>query len=257
MGNDKNNGYIQVIERAITILDLFTEQNSEWRFSDLVTASGLNKSTVFNIVNTLKGYHMLEQDDETKKYRLGVHLIYLGNTASKSLRIIRIAEPFMLAIRSEINETVQLARLDGMFTVYLAKVECAQPIQTYSVVGDALPAYATGLGRAILAYKNDIYIDKYFPEQLKPFTSYTITSRDALKQALAEVRKAGIACDRREFSEDLICFAAPVFAADGTAVYSISVSTPMYRMTEEKESRIIALLKEKAMEISRCLGYAG
>ena len=52
MGNDKNNGYIQVIERAITILDLFTEQNSEWRFSDLVTASGLNKSTVFNIVNT-------------------------------------------------------------------------------------------------------------------------------------------------------------------------------------------------------------
>ena len=149
-----NTSRIQVLERATKILDLFSTEHMEWRFRDIVSESGLNKSTVFNIVNTLRELNLLEQDEETKKYRLGRQLLRYGEVAKKSVQIVKIAQPYMIQIRDVLNETVQLARLDGSNTIYLEKAESIQSVQTYSMMGAAIPAYATGLGKAMLAYQD-------------------------------------------------------------------------------------------------------
>ena len=250
-----NTSRIQVLERATQILDLFSIEHTEWRFSNIVEATGLHKSTVFNIVNTLREMNLLEQDEDTKKYRLGRQLLRYGEVAKKSVQIVRIAQPYMMQMRDTLNETVQLAKLDKNNTVYLDKAESIQSVQTYSMMGTAIPAHATGLGKAMLAYKEESYIDDYFSEPFEKFTENTLESKEKLKQHLKEIREAGIACDQEEFSMGLVCYACPIFDHKGKVAYAISVSTPTYRMTPEKERAIQAELKEKARIISRHLGY--
>ena len=93
MGKDNMPGRIQVLDRAALLLDLFTPERPELRFSDMVTESGLNKSTVFNIADTLRQLGFLEQDADSRKYRLGPQFLRLGEIAHRSLEIVKIAEP--------------------------------------------------------------------------------------------------------------------------------------------------------------------
>lgn len=229
----------------------------ELRFKEIVEATGLNKSTAFNLISTMEYWGFLEQDETTKAYRLGTHLMRLGEIARKSVAIIDLARPYMEKLRDEVNETVQLARLQGAFTVYLEKVESDQPIKTYSQRGDMLPAYATGLGKAMLAYKGEDYVLQHFSGSLKRFTGSTIGSGEQLLEALREIRREGISKDDGEYIDDLVCYAAPIFDYRGRVEYAISVSVPSYRLSGEKEEAIQRGIRQKAGLISRELGYMG
>lgn len=255
MGIKENTGKIQSIERAVLILDQFTVRTPELRFTEIVEGTGLNKSTAFNLISTLVSLGILEQDPGTKNYRLGVHLMKLGEIAKKSIKIIDIARPFMTELRNKIDETVQLAKLENGFAVYLEKIECFQPIKTNSERGDAFPAHATGLGQALLAYQDIKYIEKYIPEYPKRYTAHTIGSRTELMAKIAEIPKRGFAIDNGEFIEDLICYAAPVFDHRGKVRYAISVSVPSYRLTEDQAEKLQKEIVTAAHRISRELGY--
>ena len=254
MGKAADGSRIQVLDRVAALLSLFTPERPELRFSDMVAESGLNKSTVFNIADSLRQLGFLEQDEHTRKYRLGHQFLRYGEIAGRSVEIARIAQPYMVQIRDAVNETVQLAKLQGDRTIYLHKVECLQSVQTFSMTGADNPAHATGLGKAMLAYRDNQYIDTHFPEELPRLTNYTLCSRNALKEALVRIRQEGIAYDREEYSLGLTCIACPIFDQKGTAAYAISVSSPTYRLNPEKTKLICAQLKEKAEEISRQLG---
>ena len=248
-------GRIQAIERMVGILDLFTVDHPELRFKEIVSDSGLNKSTAFNLVNTMEQLGLLEQDEITKAYRLGTHLLRLGEIAKKSITVIDVAKPFMTDLRDKVNETVQLARLENGLTIYLDKVESFQPIKTHSERGDAIPAYATGLGKVLLAFESEEYIEKYIPEFTKRFTDSTVGSRAELKRRLQKIKEEGFATDNGEYINDLICYAAPIFDYRNKVKYAISISVPSYRMDDQKKKEIKEAVLETARKISREMGY--
>lgn len=248
-------GRIQAIERAIFILNQFSSNTTSLKFVDIVKRTNLNKSTVFNIIDTLKYFGLLSQDDETKKYMLGVKLIELGEIARESINILKIARRYMISIRDEINETVQLAKLENGNTVYLDKVESSHHLHTYTQRGTIIPAYATGLGKVMLAYADLEYIHKYFGENLNTFTKNTISTRKELEYELNKIKKDGIAFDNEEYAYGLVCYSAPIFSFDGKVKYAISVSMPIIRVNENFKKHIIDLIKEKALKISMEIGY--
>lgn len=256
MGKDGVEGRIQVLDRTARILELFTPERPEVRFSDMVAESGLNKSTVFNIADTLRQLGFLEQDEDSRKYRLGRQFLRYGEIAHIGVEIIKIADPLMVQLRDSVNETVQLAKLQDSNTIYLHKVECLQSVKTFSMIGAANPAYATGLGKAMLAYREEGYLETHFPAHLPRLTEHTLPDLDALSKELATVRAEGIALDREEYCLGLQCFACPIFDRKGHAVYAISVSAPTYRIDDEKTAQICALLKNTSRQISQQLGYA-
>lgn len=257
MGKEKSAsaGKIQSVERIVHILDQFSAETPELRFVEIVERTGLNKSTAFNLISTLETLDLLEQDEVTRSYRLGVHLMKLGEIAKKSIKIIDIAKPFMTELRDSVNETVQLAKLENGFAVYLEKVESFHPIKTNSERGDMIPAYVSGLGKALLAWQPEAYIEKYIPETLKRYTVNTIGSRSALLDALKTVRAEGMAKDNGEFIEDLVCFAVPVFDYKGDVRYAVSVSVPLYRLTSGQEELLKSGILSAAAKISAELGY--
>jgi DNA-binding IclR family transcriptional regulator len=222
----------------------------------MVAESGLNKSTVFNIADTLRQLGFLEQDEDSRKYRLGHQFLRYGEIAHNSVEIVKVAEPFMIRLRDCVNETVQLAKLQKNETIYLHKVECVQSVKTFSIIGAANPAYATGLGKAMLAYQDAEYLQTHFPAVLPGFTPHTLPDLDSLNKELARIRQAGVAFDREEYSLGLACIACPIFDKKGNAVYAISISAPTYRLDGDKITNISQHLKNAAQQISHQLGYS-
>ena len=253
----KKTGRIQTIDRTIKILNCFSEYQPERKLSEISEEIGLNKSTAHGILNTLKYHGLISQDLESHKYRLGLRLMELGSRAANSLNVIHIAGPIIREICNEVEETVHLGTLNGKEMVYIDKIESWQSMRIASSVGARLPAYSTGMGKAIMAFLNHEDLMKAIPDVFKPFTPYTITNMDEFLKELETIRKNGYAIDNEENSIGLKCVAAPIFNHEGKVKYSISVSGPGVRMSDGKMDKIILLIKKACSDISERIGYSG
>lgn len=246
---------IQSIDRAMSILKLFSEKRKEMKLTDIAEELDLNKSTVHGIISTLKYHGFIEQNEETQKYRLGVYLIKLGDLVSNSMDIIDIAHPIIAEVSQNLDETVHLSRLDNNELIYMDKVESHQSIRIITTIGSRMPAYCTGMGKALLAFSDLDKLGESLPEEFEAITPNTITDKKALIKELYSIREKGYAIDNEESDMGLRCVAAPVFDHAGNAKYALSVSGPTIRMTEERIEAIIQVVKDAAKRISQKLGY--
>lgn len=251
----KNTNRVQAIDRAVAILRLFGDTRRELKLTEIADALDLNKSTVHGILSTMKYHGMISQDEETQKYRLGLYLMELGSKVANSLDIIIIAEPYLRTLRDEVEETVHLGTLDKLEVVYIGKMESNQSMRIASAVGARNPAHSTGIGKALLAYLDEAFLEELLPEKMAKFTPYTITDKKQLLDELAQIRRRGYAFDLEENNLGLKCISAPIYSYGGKVRYSISVSGPTVRMTEEKTQLVIRLIKEASSNISAKLGH--
>jgi DNA-binding IclR family transcriptional regulator len=252
-----NGKRVQAIDRAAMILKLFSENTRELKLTEISEQLDLHKSTTFGILNTLKYHGLIRQNEENQKYCLGTYLLELGNLVLNSMDIHQIASPVLSELRNSIEETVHLGMLDGLEVIYIDKQESYQSMRIFTTIGTRNPAYCTGVGKAMLAFQDPEIIQHKLPDELRAFTKYTITSKEALMQNLKEVKVNGYAMDFEERIEGLTCVAAPIFDYMGQVRYAISVSGPTIRMTEEKIEKTIGILRSAADEISKKLGYRG
>lgn len=248
-------GRIQAIDRAVMVLNCFNEDKRELKLSEISDKLDINKSTVHGIINTLKYHGLIAQDEETQKYRLGLHLMKLGDIVSNSLDIRSITSPVIDEVCKELQETVHIATLDKMEVIYINKQESNQSMRIFTTIGARNPAYATGVGKAMLAYLDDEILINKLPDKLNPLTPKTITDKVELLKNLDKIRVNGYSFDDEENVVGLTCVAAPIFDYTGKPKYGISVSGPTIRMTDEKIKESIKVVKEAAMEISNKLGY--
>lgn len=246
---------IQSIDRAALILKCFSEKRKEMKLTDIADELDLNKSTTHGIITTLKYHGLIDQDEETQKYRLGLYLIRLGNLVSNSIDIIDIAHPIIDEVSRNLDETVHLSKLDHNQLIYIDKVESNQSMRIFTTIGSRMPAYCTGMGKALLAFSDLDKIDELLPEVFDAITPNTIIDRKVLLEEFKSIRENGYSIDNEESDIGLRCVAAPIFDYDGNAKYALSVSGPTVRMTEERIETIAKVVKSAAKRISKKIGY--
>lgn len=246
---------VQSIERAIQILNCFNGSNSELTLNAIASELSLNKSTVHGILNTLKHYGLVEQDEERGKYRLGMHLLVLSNRLLDRLEIRAVASPVIQELCEQVGETVHLVILRGADVVYIDKCTSSRSFQVFTAVGMSFPAYVTGVGKVLLADKSDDELRELVPPVLQQVTEHSISSREQLLTHLEQVRKQGYAFDKDENEIGLSCVAAPIFDYSGKAVAAISVAGPSVRLDAERMEELVGVVRKAAAEISRRLGY--
>lgn len=251
-----NNGSkIQSIDRAIQVLKCFSEQKKELKLTEIADEIGLSKSTVHGIVSSLKYHGLLDQDEATQKYSLGLYLMVLGETVSKSLNIRNITSPVIQDVCNIVNETVHIGKLDGSDVIYVDKIESMQSMRIFTNIGAKNPSYCTGVGKSMLAYLDEETVLSLFPDKLESKTTNTITDKSELIKELKKIRENGYCLDNEEYVEGLICVAAPIFDYSGKIKYAISVSGPTVRMTEDKIYETIEVVKNAAKKISYKLHF--
>jgi DNA-binding IclR family transcriptional regulator len=248
---------VQSIDRAVAILECFSEEKKELRLSEISEKLDLNKSTVHGIITTLKYHGFISQDEETQKYKLGIRFIEFGDLVTNSLNIRNATLSVIDEVCGKIEETIHVAILDGLDIVWIEKKECNKSIKTSTKIGARLPAYTTADGKIILCYQDKDKINNYLPKRIPKFTPNTITGKAGFIKRLEEARKNGYIIDNEEFVEGIKCVAAPIFDHEGNVRFSLSTTGPAFRMTEEKIEELVIIITEAANEISRRIGYKG
>lgn len=242
--------------RTLLVIELLTEHEDGLTFVELSDRLQLPKSSLHGILQTMTDRRHLHLDPVSRRFRLGLRLWEAGRAYGRAFDLPELARPAMEAARDSLGETVQLAVLDGLENVYIAKVQSEQRLVLASKVGMRLPAYATGLGKALLSdLPDDEVIRRVRSSPLQRFTDATITDVEVLLGELAGVRERGYARDNGEYTEGVFCIAAPIRSSGGRAVAAMSVSVPHVRVTPEREQRMIEVLVAQAARCSVELGY--
>lgn len=250
---------VKSAERVLDVIELLTRERQGLTFGEVTAALGWPKSSSHALLRTMARRGYLSLDETTRQYTLGLRTWEAGQAYNLYDNLVRQALPVMQRVVDDVDEITQLAIRDGRYNVYLAKVDCRQPMQLISSVGRRLPCYATGLGKVLLAELDDAEIDRLYPEPRLPrFTPSTISDVAQLKSVLAEVRGRGYAIDREEYTPGLRCVAVPVRGRDGATLAALSCSIPSARLDAAKFRRALGLLQSAAAEIAaRLAGWHG
>ncbi|WP_022872970.1 IclR family transcriptional regulator [Nesterenkonia alba] len=250
-------GAVKSAVRALAILDLLAQRGAPMRFPEIVRELGYPQSSLHALIKTLHAAQWVEFDESTREYTLGIRAWEAGNAYQRALSLAERAQPFMNSARDELNETIQLAVLDGgRHNVYLAKAEGDQRLVLESHVGGRLPAHATGVGKVLLAALEDTEVRRRIGDaELEQYTETTIKDIDELLEHLRGVRQRGYATDHEEYTVGVRCVAVPVKDHRGTVVAAMSVSVPVVRFTEEFEQQSLKVIQRAAEGFSAALGH--
>lgn len=227
------------------------------RLSEIASAIGISRSSAFRLVHTLQSLGYLERDEETKSYRLGSRVLALGYTFLASKDVVELARPVLERLRDETNNSAHLGILDGHDVVYVGRVPSLQTVSTNISVGSRLPAYATSMGRMLLAYLSETELKRLFGRaKLQRFSARTPATYDELVKQLATDQARGYAISHSDFEAGIASAAAPIFGASGAIVASINVSGPDGAVTRHVfDTTIREAVCIAAREISARLGY--
>lgn len=258
---DNEGENVQAVERALLLLEILARENSAVSITDLAKKSGLKLATVHRLLFTMMNKGFIEQDSSTSEYKLGLRTFEVGNAALSTFDIRSIARAYLKQLHELVNETANLAILDGAEVVYIDQIESTNIVivKMFARIGSRGPAYCTGTGKVLLA---DLPVDELRKRLAKveffQFTPRTITNIDRLIAVLAKIRQDGYALDFSERDEGVTCVAAPIRNYEGRVMAALSVSGPANRMEPEKiQQKILPAVLETAGFISERMGYRG
>lgn len=238
---------IEVLNRAVDLLNAFTYgPGSSLSLAEIARRTGLPKATLHRLLAALDVLGLVERT--SAGYQLGIRLFELGEHVPRKQKLREAALPFLQDLFEASHDTVHLAVLDGTDAVYLERIRGHRPINVASRVGGRLPAYCTGVGKALLAFNPEAAM-KALAMPLTARTAYTITNHQVLAEELARIRQAGIAYDREENTLGIVCVAAPILI-DDRAIGAISITCSPPRTDVE---RYAPAVKAAALGIRRTI----
>jgi IclR family transcriptional regulator, pca regulon regulatory protein len=228
---DNATGFSQSLERGLAILSAFTPDRPALGISELARKLGLTRSTTHRYVATLATLGYLQQDDSTRKYRLGPRVLDLGFSVLGSLELREIAGPHLRRLTDTTGHTSNLAIRDDTDVILIDRVRGLPGRYhhlEYSLhVGSRLPSYCSATGKALLAFLPRADLDRLLDRiDLVQRGPRTVTDKRALLAELEQVRSTGVAVNDEELDSALRSIAAPVRSRSGEVVAAVNVSIP-------------------------------
>ena len=213
-----------VIARAAAVVAAFDEEHPTLGIGELARRTGLPKSTVHRLVTELVTLRVLDRAERTAgTYRLGMWLFELGELVPAHRTLSDAALPIMEDLLEATHQRIHLAVLDGVDVVYV-EILGATDRSLASRTGGRIPAHATGVGKAILAYSPKAAVRERIEAGLPRLTPRTITTPGALTRELQDIRTEGTAYDREESHVGISCVAAPVFGSNRRVRAGLSIT---------------------------------
>ncbi|MCK9222895.1 MAG: IclR family transcriptional regulator [Limnochordia bacterium] len=255
---DKPAPKVKSLHKAIQVLKCFSTSQPELGVTEISQILDLQKSTVHNILSTFEGEGFIEQDPETKRYRLGMHILYLSNIVREGLGLRKVALPVMEKVKEAFGETVHLAIEEDGQVVYLESIQPADRSVNRLAVGKRASIHCTGVGKAILAFAPDERVKAIIDlHGLPRYTQNTITRPQDLLEELRNTRARGYAVDNMEHEWGIRCIAVPIRDESGRIGASMSISGPSERFPLEEIDTMAQSFITYGLEISRRLGWEG
>jgi DNA-binding IclR family transcriptional regulator len=246
---------LQVLERTFGILEVFSQARPEWSATEVARQLDLPVPTVHRILAALKGLGYVSQHQETRRFRLGLAAVSLGERARTLTDLRPVAIGPLRHLSEQAGETALLTVLSPARdrSVCLERVETSQPLRLSVEPGRQLPLHAGASQKALLAFMPGEEIDAIAAQPLERCCSATITSRTALLADLAAIRARGWASSFEETNVGVWGIAVPVLSATDV-VCAVGIAGPSPRLTADRVRRDVQFAHEAAVGIGRALG---
>lgn len=251
----RSRDFVQSLERGLTIMRTFNADRPSMTVSEVAQLVGLTRATVRRFLLTLGELGYVKE--KFNRFELTPQVLELGYAYLSSLSFPDVALPKLEELVARTGESSEAVILDRGDVVYVARV-AGPALMTISVnIGARRPAYATSLGRAILANLSEAELNAYLAEfELKPVMDNTVVDVADFLAELTKVREQGYAIVNQELEEGLIALAVPVRDRQGAVIGAINISTHIGRKSIEDLESFVPLLKSTAADIEAGLRFS-
>jgi IclR family acetate operon transcriptional repressor len=254
--DQRNQYFSRAVGKALEVLELLQTDSTPLTVSEIAQRIQLSKTSAFRLLRTLQILGSVTLDARGQyKLASGIHAVTPTQWLSK---LLRVANPHLRALNSELGETVSLAALFDNRIEVIDVIESSQVIRMSNVVGHILPPNASSLGKAITAFQSPSLREKLLRSfGTYRFTPHTITDQRELDLEYERIQTSRFAVDREECAMDGICLCVPIFGSNEQVSAAISTSLPKTRLQDyAHEKKIIAAIRRTAELISRDLQNA-
>ncbi|MFC3572911.1 IclR family transcriptional regulator C-terminal domain-containing protein [Streptomyces yaanensis] len=243
--------FVESLARGLTVITSFGEGRSQLTLSEVAAATGLARATARRALITLEHLGYVTAHDRV--FRLTPRVLGLGFPPLSRAALPDIATPHLTALSQLLHDSASLAVLAGNEIQYTARVATSRIMSVNVTVGTRLPAYATSMGRVMLAD-----LPEPPPPEPTPLTSRTVTDPGEFRAVLDRVRREGYALVDEELEEGLRSIAVPVRERGGRVVAAVNVAMhSSRRTTEECVTEVLPELHAAATRIEADLHVAG
>jgi len=251
----RNSEFVQSLERGLAVIRAFDNEHPDLTLSDVARVTGLTRAAARRFLLTLVDLGYVRTDG--RLFALRPRVLELGYSYLSSLGLPEVALPHMEALVARVHESSSLCVLDGDEIAYVARVPTRRIMTVAITVGTRFPAYATSMGRVLLAALPPAALDAHLEAiELHKLTPRTITGLDKLRAALARVTASGYALVDQELEIGLRSIAVPV-RVRGRVVAALNVSMHASRGSSEAARReLLPPLREAAEAIEADLAAA-
>lgn len=215
--------YVQSLARGLSVIRAFDAEHASMTLSEVSRRTGLTRATARRFLLTLVELGYVRTDGRT--FELTALVLALGYSYLSGQTLPQLAQPLLEDLSRKISESTSASILDGGEIVYVARIHTRRLMRVGIAVGTRFPAYATSMGRVLLAGLPDAALEQYLAQaRLEPLTELTITDTGALREEIRRVRAAGWAAVDQELEAGLRSVAVPVRGPGGNVIAAINTS---------------------------------
>jgi len=220
---DRASEFVQSLERGLAVIRAFDAEHPELTLSEVARITGFTRATARRFLPTLVELGYMRTDG--RLFALRPRILDLGYAYLSSLSLPEVALPHMEKLVAAVHESSSVSVLDGDEVVYVARVPTKRIMTVAISVGTRFPAYATSMGRVLLAGQSDDWLDGYLATvKLRQLTARTIADPGRLREELLRVREQGWALVDQELEEGLRSVAVPIHDGAGEVAAAVNVS---------------------------------
>jgi IclR family transcriptional regulator, pca regulon regulatory protein len=256
----RNSDFVQSLDRGLAVIRAFGPDRERLSLSQVAYATGLTRAAARRFLLTLVSLGYVRSDG--RQFSLRPRVLELGYAYLSGLALPDVAAPHMEELVARLHESSSISVLDGQHVVYVVRVPTKRIMTVAISVGTRFPAYATSMGRVLLAALPSDELEQYLAEvsrtPLEALTNRTVTDPLQLRDLLGRVAEQGYAIVDQELEEGLRAVAAPIRGAPdvGTAAINVSAHAARVSMAALRE-QILPVLLETAAQIEADLRAQG
>lgn len=224
---------VKSLAKAIKVLECF-KTSPELGVTEISEMLGLHKSNVYDMLSTFQAFDYIAQNEKTGKYHLGYKVLDLSNVVTTYMGFRKTVYPHMQKLAQEVGETIYFGIPDGFDVLYLDTANPGHTFFTRTILGERVPMYCTGMGKAMLSQLDKAVWSEAADQGFTIFTDRTITDRDRLIEELECTRKRGYGIDDMEHVYGIVCVGIALLNDQKQPVAGISISGPSLRFGSEK-----------------------
>jgi IclR family transcriptional regulator, pca regulon regulatory protein len=226
----RHSDFVQSLDRGLAVIRAFGPDRERLSLSDVARETGLTRAATRRFLLTLVQLGYVRNDG--REFSLRPRVLELGYAYLSGLAMPEIAAPHLEELVAKVRESSSISVLDGDHIVYVARVPTKRIMTVAISVGTRFPAYATSMGRVLLAAMSPSEFEDYLTRaDLDALTGRTVTEPGRLREVVSEVGRQGYAIVDQELEEGLRAIAAPIHGAGGAVTAAINVSAHASRVS--------------------------